>query len=290
MAGAADEYIFEARLVDRDAFDLAGKGFDHIGDEAMSILDLEAHLMIEHRRVQAKALFNALRQRLGVVGLQQNHVAADFALQFRRRAQRDDVAFGVDRQAIAALGLFHQVSGDQHGHAFFVAQNLQVLPQVAARAGIETGRRLIQQQHRRMMQQTLRQFQPPLHAAGKCLGFFFRAIGEPDAREHLGDALLQRGAAQPVNMADDGQVFFRGQLHVDALRLKDHADIAAHLRRIAGDIVSHDHGAAAGGNHQRRENAERRGLAAAVRAEQVRRSLPDEHRTRRRPSAVRSPY
>ncbi len=125
------------------------------------------------------------------------------ALQFRGRAQRDDVAVGVNRQTVAALGLFHQMRGDQHGHAFFVAQNLQVLPQVAARAGIESGRRLIEQQHRRMMQQPLRQFQAPLHAAGKCLGFFFRAIGQPNAAKHLGNALLQRRAAQAVDMADD---------------------------------------------------------------------------------------
>ena len=131
--------------------------------------------------LQSKALFDVLRQRVGFACFQQDHVAANFALQFRRSAQRDNVAFGVDRQAIAALGLFHQVRGNQHGDVFFVAQNLQVLPQIAARAGIEAGRRLIQQQHRRVMQQTLGQLQPPLHAAGKCLGFFFGAIGKPDA-------------------------------------------------------------------------------------------------------------
>ena len=119
-----------------------------------------------------------------------------------------------------------------------------------------------------MMQQSLRQLQPPLHAAGKCLGFFFGAIGQPNAVEHLTDALLQRGAAQSVDVADQHQVLFRRELDVDALRLKNHADVAAHQRRLARDIVSHDQRAAAGGKHQRRKNAESRGLAAAVGAKQ----------------------
>ena len=46
MAGAADEDVFQAGLVDGDAFDLAGKCFDNIGDEAVSALDFQTHLMI----------------------------------------------------------------------------------------------------------------------------------------------------------------------------------------------------------------------------------------------------
>ena len=79
------------------------------------------------------------------------------------------------------------------------------------------------------MQQPFGQFQPPLHAAGEGLGFLFRAIGKSHARQHLGNALLQRGPAQSVDMPDDGQVLFGSQLHVDALRLEDHADVAAHF-------------------------------------------------------------
>ena len=184
-------------------------------------------------------------------------------------AQRDHVAFGVNRQAIAALGLFHQVGGDQHGDVFFVAQNLQVLPEVATRARIEAGGRLVEQQNRRMMQQSLGQFETALHAAGKVLGFFFRAIGESDAGEHLGHARLQCAAAQSVDVANQHQVFFGGELDVDALFLEDHADLVADSAGVLGDIASHDERASAGRNHQRRENAKRRGLAAAVGAQQA---------------------
>ena len=76
-------------------------------------------------------------------------------------------------------------------------------------------------------------------------------------------------AAQAINVADQHQVFFGRQLDVDALRLEDHADVAAHQRGFARDIVAHDQRAPAGGQHQGRENAEGRGLAAAVGTQQA---------------------
>ena len=160
-------------------------------------------LMIEHRGVQSEALFDALRDGIRLVGFEQENVAADLALQLCRRAQGYDVAFGVDRQAVAALGLFHQVRRDQHRYMFFIAQDLQILPEIAARAGIEAGGRLVQQQHRGMMQQALGQLQATLHAAGKCLGLFLRPVGQSHARKHFSDTFLQRGPAQSVNMADN---------------------------------------------------------------------------------------
>ncbi len=210
-----------------------------------------------------------LCERLGLVRFQQNHIAADFALQLCRSAQRDYAAVGVNRQAIAALGFFHQVRGHQNGHALFVTQNLQILPKVAACAGIEAGCRLVEQEHGRMMQQPFCEFETTLHAAGESLGFFLSAIGEAYAAQHLGNALLQRCAAKSVNVSDQHQVLLRRELDVDALGLEDHADVAPNQRRLARDIVSHDQGATARRQHQSRENAEGCGLAAAVGAEQT---------------------
>ena len=119
------------------------------------------------------------------------------------------------------------------------------------------------------MQQSLGEFEPTLHASGKRLRFFLGAIGETNPAQHFADALLQRCAAQAVNMADQHQVLFRRQLDVDALLLEDDADAAAHQGRLARHVVAHDQGASARGHHQGRENAEGRGLAAAVGAEQA---------------------
>ena len=65
------------------------------------------------------------------------------------------------------------------------------------------------------------------------------------------------------------QIFVSGEFGVDTLRLKHDADLAAEAGGILGGIVSHDHGAARGRNHERRKDPEERGLAAAVRPEQA---------------------
>src|SRR5664279_6079612 len=145
VTGAADEHIFQARLVYRDALDLARECLDHVGDEAMSGLNFQPHPMIQYRGMQSEPLRDALRQRIGLVRVKQNHVATDLALQFGGCPKRDDAAVGINRKPIAAFGFFHEVSGDQHGYALFVTQNLQVLPEIAASAGIETGGGLVEQ-------------------------------------------------------------------------------------------------------------------------------------------------
>ena len=73
--------------------------------------------------------------------------------------------------------------GDEHGDMLFVAQHLQVLPEIAPGAGIEAGGGLIEQQHSGMMQQSLGQFDAALHAAGESFDQFLGAIGQADARE-----------------------------------------------------------------------------------------------------------
>ena len=119
---------------------------------------------------------------------------------------------------------------------------------------------------------------------------FLRAISKPTRLSISATRFFSARAAQSVEMADQHQVLFGGEFHVDALRLEDHADVAAHQRGLAGDIVAHDQRASAGGQHQGRENAEGRGLAAAVGAEQAE-DLGRPHIERHhRPSATRSPY
>ena len=203
------------------------------------------------------------------MGVEQDHVAANLALQLRRRAQADQVAVAQDGQAVAFFGLFHQVRGHDDGDALLVAQNLQVLPEVAARAGIEAGGGLIEQQNLGTMEQSLGQFETALHAAGEGFGAVLGAIGEGDALQHFRHALLQRRAGDSVEMADVDEVLLRRKLHVDAARLEDHADLAAHAAGIQSHVVAQNQSASGGGQHQGGKNAEHGGLAAAVGAEQT---------------------
>ena len=86
------------------------------------------------------------------------------------------------------------------------------------------------------MQQTLGQFQPPLHAARKGLGFFLGPIRQPDARQHFRHPRFQCRAMQTVEMALMPQVLRRRQLAVDALRLKDNPNFPAQRAGVGGHI------------------------------------------------------
>ena len=187
----------------------------------------------------------------------------------RGSSQRHELSFVEDGEAVAALGLFHQVRGHDHRDLFLVAQDLEILPQVAARAGIEAGGGLVEQQNGGMVEQSLGQFQAALHAAGESLGFLPGAVGEPDPAQHFLDARFQRCAAQAVEMALVPEIFGGGQLQVDALGLEDDADLAAQLVGFLGRVKSHDDGPPAGGYHQGGKDAEQGGLAAAVGPEQA---------------------
>ncbi len=270
VSGAVDEYIFQRRLADRNRLNLSGKCLDQVGHKTVPAFALDAHLIAQHGRLHVEARPDVVGQQTGVVGgIEQDHVAADLALQFCRRAQRHQIAFIHDGEAVATLGFFHQMRGHQHRNVLFIAQDLQVLPQIAPRSRIKASRRLIEQQHSRMMQQALGQFDAALHAAGKSFHPFLGAVGEAHARENFFDALLQRRSAQPIKMSLMPQILIGGQLRdrrsaPEKQRQSAAADCAGILRRIA----THDDGAAAGRDHQGRENAKQRRLSAAVRAEQ----------------------
>ena len=150
-----------------------------------------------------------------------------------------------------------------------VAQRLQILPEIAPCAGIEAGGRFIEQQHSGMVQQSFSQLDTPLHSAGKSFNEFLGAIREANAREDFMNALLQRGPAQSVKMSLMPKILVGGELQINALRLKDHADLPPQARRFLRRIVAHDRSAARAWKHQGGENPEERGLAAAVGTEQA---------------------
>ena len=105
--------------------------------------------------------------------------------QFCRATEGDQLAFAEDGEAIAVLGLFHQVGGHQHGDTLLIAEDAQIIPQVDARAGVdEAGGGLVEQQHQRANESALasstRRFWPP-----ESFDHVVLAIGEANAVENL---------------------------------------------------------------------------------------------------------
>ena len=117
--------------------------------------------------VDVELLLDFGGQAARVVGANRDGVAADGRLQRDRRIERGQIALVHDRDAVGPLGFVQQMRREDDRHAVALADLLQVLPQVAARARIEAGRRLVEQQQPRAMQHAGGQFDAPPQAAGK---------------------------------------------------------------------------------------------------------------------------
>ena len=117
--------------------------------------------------------------------------------------------------------------------------------------------------------QAHRDVEPPLHAAGVGLDQPVGRVGEAEALERLGRPLAQRGAGDPVELALDDEVLAAGRVHVDAVLLADDADRVADAHGLGEHVVAGDAGAARVGGGEGGEDADGRGLARPVGAEQA---------------------
>ena len=208
---AVNEHVFKRGLADRNSLNLTRERLDYIRDEAMTAFALDPYLIPQDSRVYMEAAANLLSERVGVVGrVKENHVTTNFVFQFGRCTKCDEIALIHDGEAITTLGFFHQVRRYEDRDVLFVTENLQILPQITASAGIETRRRLIQQQDAGMVQESFSELNPALHASGERLDAFLGTICETDAREYFFDTASQSGAAEAVQVSLMPQVFISG--------------------------------------------------------------------------------
>ena len=156
----------------------------------------------------------------------------------RRASLRHDPALMQQHEAVAAAGLFQNVSGEQNGHAIGCAKLLDVSGEVAARGRVETGGCLVHQQHLRAMQQCLGDFHAAPQAAGKRLHNIAAAVGEPEPFHGALHAVAQVRAAQAVQMPLCAQVLLHSQRLIQALRLEHDADLAAHPGGIPHHVTA----------------------------------------------------
>src|ERR1700682_117322 len=152
---------------------------------------------------------------------------------------------------------------------FFIAQGLQVLPQVPSRPRVQSGRRFVQQQDSRVMQQTVGQLDAPLHASGECLYAFRGSVGQSNATQNFSHPCLQARSAQAIQMSLMPEILIGGELPIDALRLEYHSNLPTYLGGVLCRIASHHERTTGAGYHQRGKNPEERRLSAAIRTQQA---------------------
>jgi hypothetical protein len=219
---------------------------------------------------------------------------AHLGLQRRRGAVLDHPAV-VDHGDLGGqpVRLVQVLGGQQHGRPVG-DQAAHQIPDAAARAWVQPGGRLVQEQHPRPADQAGGHVQPPAHAARVGAQRAAAGVGEAEALQQLARALAGLAAGELQQPGDQHQVLVAGELLVhrrvlarepdqrtDPLRLADHVE-AAHARHAAV-------GAQQGG-----QDADRGGLARAVGPQQpADRPLPDREvdppQGRRGPEALVEP-
>ena len=95
------------------------------------------------------------------------------------------------------------------------------------------------------------------------------AVGEADGFKQLRRALAAPRPGNAVQPGVNAYIFGAGELGVAGHVLRNHANAGAHRVGVANDIVPGHDRRAAGGRHQRRQHADERALARAVRSEQA---------------------
>ena len=145
-----------------------------------------------------------------------------------------------------------------------------LVPHPGAGLRVEPGRRLVEEQHLRAMDDAEPDVEPAAHAARIGAG---RPVGgglEIERREHLGRAgLARRGLFMPYSrpwMTSSPRPVSAG---IGRAALRDVADPPADLLRLAPQVDAGDRRLARRRREQRREHPQRRRLAGAVRPEEA---------------------
>ena len=196
--------------------------------------------------------------------------AGDARLQPVERVVGDHPAVVDDDDAIGeALDFFHVVRRVEQRLAAPL-QRLEVVEDRVAALRIDADRRLVEQQDVGIVQQAGGEIEPPLHAAAERLDAIARAIGEADELERRRDRLVERGARQAVERAEEAQVV---RAPTARRRARDPAArgrcAASSDRCRPPSRCAVDQHLAALRRQQPGDHRHRRRLAGAVRAEQA---------------------
>ena len=194
--------------------------------------------------------------------------AADQPFEFIGTAARDRVAVVDHHDVVGELvGFFEVLGGQQHRGARRNAVT-DDLPQFAAAARVQSGRRLIEEEHRWFGNQCTGEVESTSHSARVGARRPVGGIGESEHLEQLARPRTHPSARQSVQPTDHHQVLESGQVFIDRRVLAREADQLAHPTRIGEHIDPGDGGRSGIGCHQSGQDRYRRGLAGTVGAQQ----------------------
>ncbi|MDZ7707481.1 MAG: hypothetical protein U5J97_06220 [Trueperaceae bacterium] len=179
--------------------------------------------------------------------------------------RRDTAPVQQDHAVGGLLGHVDLVGGEQHGAAGLGPLAHQP-PHLACGTRIETHHRLVDHQHRRVVQQRSAEGEFLAHAVRVRLDPLVLHLQQPEARQpRLGPRLGGRHLAEP---AQEAQQLPAGQLGVQVRPVGNVAQLRLRGDRIARHVEAGHANVAGGRADQPRDDLDGRGLARAVGAQQ----------------------
>ena len=196
-------------------------------------------------------------------------LAADAVLELVPGSLRDHLPPVDDRDPVGQLIGFLQVLGGQQQRRPLAPQLAHDGPDLVAAARIQARGRLVEEQHLRARQQARRDVELAAHAAGVGPGRPVSRLRQVEPLEQLAGAAAGLLAGQLEQAAEHLQVLAPGQQLVDRRELPRQADQLADSGRLPRDVAAEDLRPARIRRQQRGQDADQRGLARPVRAEQA---------------------
>jgi hypothetical protein len=264
MTGQVQEDVIERGTSDAHAVDLAWEGLDQHGHELMSAVAFDVQKAIDQPCVDGESFARFPGQNGRLAGDDRKNVAADCRFQGGGRTSRHQPAAIEDRNLIAFLGFVHQVRGQETGHPHGCSKLLQIVKQSGARAGVESGRRFVEDEQAGLVQKALRDLDTALHAAREPFDSLIGAVAEPKPSQHFIAAGAERRSRQSIQMPLVREVLQDAKLPIEAGPLKDDTNVPADLVTFEHNVIAGDQSYTGFRPQQCREDAKKRGLAAAV--------------------------
>ena len=157
--------------------------------------------------------------------------------------------------------LTQQVGVEKHGHATFIAQAQDEIPEPFDALGIEAIGRLVEQQQFGLRQQRLGESQPLAHAVAVGADFRVDAGGEP----HLLHRHAGRTGIEAAGIShQQAQVFPTAEVFIKCGRLEDRAHLAQCPRSVCQNGDAADGDLTGIRHHHAEDDAESGAFACAV--------------------------
>ena len=188
--------------------------------------------------------------------------------QRRRAALGHDLALVDDHDPVAQLlGLVHVVRGEHQGGAALLEPE-QPVPEHVPRLRVEAGRRLVEHEDARLVDQRAGDGQPPLHAARQVVDLGVALLLELREAQELVGPRRAHGPGDAEVAAVHDEVVPHAQLGVEVVLLRHHPEQRPDLRAVRVGVEAEDRQVTGRALRDRADHPHGRGLARAVGPEQ----------------------